>query len=610
MYRSEVSVPVTAVQAARSDARSRRKLSRMLLIGIVALIATMMVRGLALRFATPEAARGNILAALVVGPLLVAVFWHIFGARFRRCQEAARATDSAVRERAITTALDLPFSATKTFYLVWILGLLPIIAVGSLVSGSMHESASAALTDIVPFLLAMGLAVFTIVEAHARRVLRNLYAASGYGIERKIRHRMGIPARVSVVLGITVASVTLLLYGSQIMSILGAGGGGRSNLVELLVQLPVLFLVVGSVTWSITSSLGGSIRELGWQIEAVAGRDLTRRGAATTTDELGELTEGVDRMTVAHAELIRATREVASDLTLSSAAVADSSDQSARGVGEIAHSMQEVVTGAQVQFEQVEAARTAAQHLSQAAAVASSEIRGVAKVSAGAHELADAGVKSAVDAHEAMDAMSERIGAASDAVDRLGIDTESIGRIVETISAISSQTNLLALNAAIEAARAGDQGRGFAVVAEEVRVLATQSSEATAEISALIRGIQQTVTQTVRAVGEGKDEVVKSAHVVDSAGERFQEIANLLGEIGRHVIAVETRAGDVTGSTQSVGVAIDRILEITESLASLAEQTSASTQEASASSEEITSSADSLRATAVDLEAQISVFKV
>jgi methyl-accepting chemotaxis protein len=574
------------------------------------LTLTMMVHGIAVRFSTADAIRGNIVAAITVGPLLIALYWRVVGGAFRRCQAASRSTDAAARERAISTALGLPLTAAKTYSVLWIVGLVPIIWVSSLVSGSVRESASAVFTDVVPFLIEMGIAIFTVTEAHMRGVLRRLYETSGYDARRTLTHRIGIPLRVAVVLGLTVASTALMLSGGLISSLVGASGAGRSDAAELLIQLPVLFLVVASVTWSITSSLGGSIRELGKQIEAVAARDLTRRGAATTTDELGELTVGVDRMTVAHAELIRATREVASDLTFSSAAVADSSDQSARGVGEIAHSMQEVVSGAQVQFDQVEAARVAAEHLAQAAAVASSEVLSAAEVSAGAHELADAGAKSAHDAREAMDAMSERIGAASDAVDQLGTDTASIGRIVETISAISDQTNLLALNAAIEAARAGEQGRGFAVVAEEVRMLATQSSEATAEISALIRGIEKTVTHTVRAVGDGKSEVARSARVVDSAGERFQEIAILLGDIGGHVEAIQTHAGDVTGSTKGVGEAIDRILEVTETLASLAEQTSASTQEASASSEEITSSAEGLRANARDLEAQIAVFKV
>lgn len=63
---------------------------------------------------------------------------------------------------------------------------------------------------------------------------------------------------------------------------------------------------------------------------------------------------------------------------------------------------------------------------------------------------------------------------------------EKIGAISQRIDGIASETNMLALNATIEANRAGDKGRGFAVVAGEVKVLASQTSQATQQINALV----------------------------------------------------------------------------------------------------------------------------
>jgi PAS domain S-box-containing protein len=73
----------------------------------------------------------------------------------------------------------------------------------------------------------------------------------------------------------------------------------------------------------------------------------------------------------------------------------------------------------------------------------------------------------------------------------------SITDFNQRIGTIAQMTNLLSLNASIEAARAGDAGRGFAIVAQEIRKLANQSSEITAEIEGLV----QTGKATVQDMG-------------------------------------------------------------------------------------------------------------
>ncbi|MBT0584840.1 PAS domain S-box protein [Alteromonas oceanisediminis] len=100
------------------------------------------------------------------------------------------------------------------------------------------------------------------------------------------------------------------------------------------------------------------------------------------------------------------------------------------------------------------------------------------------------------DVSERNQVLSKTHGAMSEVLAR-------ISGIIDTINSISDQTNLLALNAAIESARAGEAGRGFSVVADEVRSLASRTTESAKEIGTLIGETRQHVESLSEYMDDG-----------------------------------------------------------------------------------------------------------
>jgi methyl-accepting chemotaxis protein len=130
-------------------------------------------------------------------------------------------------------------------------------------------------------------------------------------------------------------------------------------------------------------------------------------------------------------------------------------------------------------------------------------------------------------------------------VEALRDAADQIGQVVTLINSIAGQTNLLALNATIEAARAGEAGRGFAVVAGEVKALATQTAQATEQITRQIDGVQ---TATGRAVGS-----------IERIVELIGSISALTGSIAAAVEEQSAATGEITRNVQQAAVGVEAI---------------------------------------------------
>ena len=282
-----------------------------------------------------------------------------------------------------------------------------------------------------------------------------------------------------------------------------------------------LFIVIALIAYGLVRRTLGPIKRTTAAMHDIAqGRgDLTRRLAVESGDEIGELSVQFNAFVARMQNTLRDVRS--STLSVHQAA------------GEISQSSDELAT----RTEQ------AAANLQQTSA-SMEEITSTVNHSADNAQQANTLVQSTADvAREGETSMGQVESTMRDIND----SASRISDIISMIDSIAFQTNILALNASVEAARAGEHGRGFAVVAQEVRVLASRSSDASKEIRALIdASVQHTNSgaKLVRSAGDTMREIVSSvAKVTDVIGEitaGAKEQSSGIGQINTAVAEMDT----------------------------------------------------------------------
>ena len=154
---------------------------------------------------------------------------------------------------------------------------------------------------------------------------------------------------------------------------------------------------------------------------------------------------------------------------------------------------------------------------------------------------------------------------ASERVIHLGNAATAISKVTEVITEISAQTNLLALNATIEAARAGEAGKGFAVVANEIKALASQTTQATQDIKVKIADIQDSTKLTIKEINEITDVINKVNNTVALIYTAVEEQAATTKEIASNIAQASQGVQDVNDNVGHSSIAATDIArEITQ----------------------------------------------
>jgi methyl-accepting chemotaxis protein len=311
--------------------------------------------------------------------------------------------------------------------------------------------------------------------------------------------------------------------------------------------------------WLTTNSITGPIRDVtaGLRDVAEGEGDLTKRLNIGYKNEVGELASWfnvfIDKMDAMIKEIADNSGKLGNSadqlMTISTTMAQGAVNVSSRSttVAEAANRMSSSMTAV------AQASTEASENINLVAAAAEEMTASVSQI-AGSSENARAITELAV----------TKAASASERVNHLGNAAAAISKVTEVITEISAQTNLLALNATIEAARAGEAGKGFAVVANEIKALASQTTQATQDIKLKIADIQDSTKHTIKEINEITEVIDKVNDTVGLIFTAVEEQAATTREIAANIAQASTGVREVNDNVgQSSVAATDIAHEIT-----------------------------------------------
>ncbi len=307
----------------------------------------------------------------------------------------------------------------------------------------------------------------------------------------------------------------------------------RNLMILWIITLLGVVVGIGLILLPIIFSIAKPSRDILEALAEVEGGSLVTRSRVGGDDEFSQISKRLNRTLDTQQQIV--------------AALASRAEELHKVATEISSNAKVVVD-------------VAAENLNRNAAMASATMsvgQGASATAAAADELqasiSDISAQASNASHVASQAVAN-VSQAALKVSTLKTNSLEVGNIAQVIDKIADKTNLLALNATIEAARAGESGKGFAVVANEVKDLAAQTRDATANIALMIESVQNEISETV-------DAITQIDSIVSKINESQMAIASSVEEQRAAASEIARTINDVALSTQIMKTAIEETSE-------------------------------------------------
>ena len=328
----------------------------------------------------------------------------------------------------------------------------------------------------------------------------------------------------------------------------------NASIVALAAVVAAAILVAFLIGQSIAERLGKATSF----VTRVGQGDLTQTVTVPGNDELSMLGRDLNEMAAKLKSMAQTTRTTAESVHAATAQIRASTQQQAASVTE--------------QLAAVEETTATLSEITESGAQISRRAQEVAKSAQAAAATSESGLKAVEDTDIVMNAIREQAEAVAENIVVLSERTQAIGEIIVTVNDIAERSHLLALNAAIEAAAAGEHGRTFAVVAGEIKNLADQAKEATAQVRSNLSEIQHGINASVMLTEEAVKRVTAGKRQTGAAQSTIRDMAENIQE---SVIAFQ----QIVAGTNQQQIGLEQVIQALQNIRAASSQTAAGTRQ-------------------------------
>ncbi|MCG8633248.1 MAG: methyl-accepting chemotaxis protein [Desulfobacterales bacterium] len=366
------------------------------------------------------------------------------------------------------------------------------------------------------------------------------------------------------------------------------------------IQFAGVLVILGILAFTLFMSvnIAASVSKVGNRLQDIAEGegDLTHRLDQKGKDEVGTTARWFNVFVTKIGDMVREIHGSTSGLIDSSQTLLGISKDMSKGAGETAKKL----TGVSSAVEEIN--ETMGQ-ITDSVATTSVNTNMVASASEEMTATITEIAKNTERAHTITTQGLERVSSSTEKITILSDSARNIGQVSQVITEISEQTNLLALNATIEASRAGDAGKGFAVVANEIKDLASQTSESAREIKDQIQAIQSSAGDTAGEVEEMSTVIRQINEIVSGITAAVEEQSVTTAEITKNI----AQASDMISQ---VNDHVSKTAGVIQTITTDINEVNQESEQVSSSSSKVDENSENVMALATQLNELVGRFKV